>query len=210
MYQLYYSPGTASLAVHWMLIELAVPFETVRVDLADKAQKQAEYLRLNPKGQVPTLVVDGRPYTESAALLMLLAERHPQAGFAPAPHDPARAAYLELMIYLANALLPAFRNWFYIDDYAGPDQAADVLDHARARIEAVFDHLDQSLGDGRRHLLGEAITAADFLLTMLCRWSRNMPRPAESWPNLGGYLAHIKTRPGLIEVHAREGLSGWV
>jgi glutathione S-transferase len=210
MYRLYYSPATASLCVHWMLIELGVPFELERIDFETEAQKAIDYLRLNPKGQVPTLIIDGKPITESAAILMLLAERHPSAGFAPSPGNAERAAYLELMIYLANALLPAFRNWFYVGDYAGEAHEADVLDHARVRIEAVWDQLDERLADGREFLLGEELRAPDFLATMLGRWSRNMPKPATSWPNLGPYLDRMRARPGFVEVCAREELSEWV
>jgi glutathione S-transferase len=210
MYKLYFSPGTASLAVHWMLIELGVPFELERVDFATEGQKQPEFLELNPKGQLPVLVVDGRPCTESAALLMLLAERHPEAHLAPALGTPERTTYLETMVYLANALLPAFRAWFYIDDYAGPAHHDDSRTHTRARIEAVFTRLDAMLSDGRAHLVGKELSAPDFLAVMLARWSRRMPRPADSWPHLGAYLARIKQRPSLREVHAREGLTDWI
>jgi glutathione S-transferase len=208
MYKLYYKPATASQCVHWMLIELGAPFELELVDTT--TPRTPEYLRLNPTGQVPTLIVDGAPVTESAAILMLLAERHPQAGFAPAPGSPERAPYFELMVFLANALLPAFRNLFYADEFAPPEGQADSIARAGARIGAVFDRLDARLADGRTFLLGEAITAPDFLLTMLARWSRNMPRPASDWPNLGPYLARMKKRPGLREVHAREGLTDWI
>ena len=84
-YVLYYSPGAASMAVHWMLIETRLPFEAHLVDIDAGHQRDPDYLRLNPSGRVPTLVVDGVPRHESAALLMLLAERHPEAGLAPAP-----------------------------------------------------------------------------------------------------------------------------
>jgi len=209
-YTLYYAPGTASLAVHWVLLELGVPFEARRLSFEAGDQRRPEYLKLNPAGRVPTLVVDGAPVGESTAILMLLAERHPEAGFAPAPGTAERAAYLELTVYLANALLPAFRNWFYVADYAGEAHEADVLDHARVRIEAVWDQLDERLADGREFLLGEELRAPDFLATMLGRWSRNMPKPATSWPNLGAYLDRMRARPGFIEVCAREELSEWV
>jgi glutathione S-transferase len=208
MYTLYYKPSTASLCVHWMLIELGVPFELKLVDT--DAPRSPEYLRLNPTGQVPTLVVDGEAHAESAALLMLLAERHPQAGFAPAVGSPERAAYLELTVYLANALLPAFRNLFYAEDFAGAAHAADSIEHARARIEAAWTLIDQRLADGRPFLLGQDMRAPDFLLTMLTRWSRNQPRPATAWPHLAAYVARMKQRPGLREVHAREGLTEWI
>ncbi|MEZ1866714.1 glutathione S-transferase N-terminal domain-containing protein, partial [Pseudomonas aeruginosa] len=73
-YLLCYSPGAASMAVHWMLIEMGVEFQTRLVDINVGKQRDPEYLRLNPSGRVPTLMVDGTPRHESAALLMLLAE----------------------------------------------------------------------------------------------------------------------------------------
>ena len=84
MYTLYWSPGTASLCVHWMLIELGEPHELVQVDIEAGEHRKPEYLKLNPSGVVPTLVVEGVPLGEAAALCMILAERHPEAGFQPA------------------------------------------------------------------------------------------------------------------------------
>jgi glutathione S-transferase len=79
MYTLYYSPGTASLATHLALLEIGAPYQLELVDFDSKAQRSDAYLRLNPLGQVPTLVIDGEPYAESSALLMMLADRHPEA-----------------------------------------------------------------------------------------------------------------------------------
>lgn len=78
------------MAVYWMLIEIGAPFETVLVDLKSGGQQSASYHRLNPAGRVPTLVVDGIPHGESVALLMLLAERHPEAALMPAPGSADR------------------------------------------------------------------------------------------------------------------------
>ena len=79
MYTLYYSPGSASMVVHFALLELGVPHELRLVDLDARANKDPDYLRLNPNGLVPTLIVDGAPVFECAALLLLLGERHPGA-----------------------------------------------------------------------------------------------------------------------------------
>ena len=54
MYTLYYSPGTASMCVHWMLIELGEPHELVKVDIEAGEHRKPEYLKLNPSGVVPT------------------------------------------------------------------------------------------------------------------------------------------------------------
>jgi glutathione S-transferase len=204
MYRLYWSPGAASLAVHWMLLELGVPFEAVRADIDSGQNRSADYLRLNPDGKVPTLVVDGAPVSETAALLMLLAERHPDARLAPAPGSPDRAVWLQWMLYLANTLMPAFRLWFYPDDLKGADREA-----IRASIAAAFDRIDARLA-GRDVLIGERLTTVDLLAAMLMRWSRNMPRPATDWPGIARYLGPIRARPALREAHAREGLTDWI
>ena len=209
-YRLYHAPSTAALAVHWMLIELDVPFELERVDFETQAQRSPEFLKLNPSGRVPVLVVDGVPRAEVAALLMLLAERHPQAGLAPAVGAGERADYLQWMLFLANTLQPAFRAWFYPNEPAGPDQVAAVQARARADIEAIWSRVDARFADGRRFLIGERLSVADFLLTMLTRWSRAMPVTATAFPHLGAYVGRMRAMPSLREVHAREGLTDWI
>ena len=112
MYALYYSPGAASMVVHWLLIELGVPHELRLVDTKAGQQNSPGYLALNPNGVVPTLVDGGTPRFECSALTMMLADRHPAAGFAPAPEDPLRPQYLQWMFHLANAVQPLFRIWW--------------------------------------------------------------------------------------------------
>ncbi len=209
MYRLYYMPGAASFVVHWMLIELDVPHELHLVDGAAKQQKSPEYLKLNPNGLVPTLVVDGRPLYESAALAMLLAERHPEKGFAPPPGDPRRGLYLQWMLHLANTVQPAFRHWWYPDEAAGPEHADVVRARATTRIEAAWDRVDAQLAAHGPYMLGDGPTAPDFLATMLARWSRNMPKPATQWPALGALVARMKARPSFATLYAREGLTEW-
>jgi glutathione S-transferase len=208
-YVLHYAPGSASMAVHWMLIQLGAPFELERVDLDGGAQNSAAYRRLNPAGRVPTLIIDGKPYAESAALLMLLAERNPEAGLAPAPGAADRAAWMSGMVYLANVLLPAFRDWFYAekDGAGGGVDAVKAL--ARTRIEGVWDRLDGELADGRAYLLGAKLSTVDLLATMLMRWSRNMPRPATAWPALSRYITRMRAMPSFNAMCDREGLTEW-
>jgi glutathione S-transferase len=210
MYQLHYSPSTASLAVHWMLIEIGAPFELVLTDITTGAHKTPDYLKLNPSGVVPTLIVDGAPVLESTAILMLLAERHPDKGLAPAAGTPERAAYFQWMVYLANALLPGFRAWYYPHEPAGEANADAAQAAARARIESVWDRVDAQLAGQGPYMLGERLSAVDFLATMLMRWSRNLPKQAAAWPNIARYLARMRAMPSLREVHAREGLTDWI
>jgi len=207
MYTLYYSPGSASMLVHLLLLEIGAPHQLRRVDLDAGAQRDPEYLRLNPNGVVPTLIVDGAPCWETSALALLLAERHPEAGLAPPPGSPARAAYLQWMLYLANSLQSAFRGWFYPD--AAPPDDAVVLAGVRRRIETVWDRLDAQLAGGGPYLLGADLSAADLYATMLMRWSRKMPRPATEWPHLAALAARVKARPSWQRLYAIENLTEW-
>lgn len=208
MYTLYYSPGTASLVVHQILLELGVPHELRLVDIAAGEHKRPEYLKLNPNGVLPTLVIDGRAHYEAAALVLLLAERHPEAGLAPGPADPRRADYLQWTMHLANTLQPAYRLWFYPAD-AGQVDAEAVKDAARAKIEAAWDRIESHLAAHGPYMLGAHLTVLDLYTTMLMRWSRNMPKPATTWPHVAALAAKVKARPSWKKLYEIEGLTEW-
>jgi glutathione S-transferase len=209
MYTLYWSPGTASLCVHWMLIELGEPHELVQVDIEAGEHRKPEYLKLNPSGVVPTLIVDGVPLGEAAALCMILAERHPEAGFAPAIGHPQRAAYQSWMFFLSNTLQTAYHNWFYPDQPAGQAAVESVKAAARRRIEASLERVDRQIANSGSYLLGDRAGAADFVTTMLMRWARNMPKPATEWPAIADYVKRMKSRPSFKVLYEREGLTEW-
>jgi glutathione S-transferase len=209
MITLYYSPSTAALVVHWLLIELEIPHTLHTLDLDAGDHKQPAYLALNPAGVVPTLVIDGQPICEAAAIAMHLADAYPARGFAPAPGTLARAAYYQWILFCANTLQPAFRAWFYATEPAGEANVEVVKAQARARIEAAWDRVDRHLAAHGSYLLGDNPSTADFLLTMLMRWSRNMPKPANAWPAVDRLAALMKARPAFKEVYAIEGLTDW-
>jgi len=206
MYTLYYAPGTASMVVHLALLEAGAPHTLKLVDLDARAQRDPQYLRLNPRGVVPTLVVDGQPLSESAALLMLLAERHPASPLAPPPGTPERAAWYQWIVYLSNTLMSAYRFWFYPQEL---DDTPAVRAALQRRIEGVWDLLEPHLATQGPYLLGERFSGADLLLTMLMRWSRNMPRPATEWPALKRLADLVRARPSWQRLYEVEGLSEW-
>ena len=206
---LYYAPGAASFLVHWLLIELDAPHALQLVDTAAKAQKSPEYLALNPNGVVPTLVLDGKPQYEAAALAMLLAERYPDARLAPAFDDAKRADYLQWMFNLANMVQPLFRQWWYPGEPAGDANADALRAHCAPRIEAEWQRIDDHLAANGPHLLGDDLSVADFYLVMLMRWSRNMPKPAAEWPHLAALAQRLKARPSFAALYEREGLTEW-
>ena len=160
---------------------------------------------------MPTLVIDGVAHHESTALLMLLSERHPDCGFAPEPGTPHRAEWLEQTIFLANTVLPAMRDWFLRWDRrgcgrggrgAGPSPGGGSRPPGSAST--------RTFQGGRLYMVGERLSTADFLAVMLMRWTRNMPKPATTWPNLRPYIERTRAMPSFIEVNRREGLTDWL
>src|ERR1700721_247985 len=86
MLTLYFAPGSSSMAPHIALHELGVPFEARRLSFSKRENRTPAYLALNPEGKVPTLLVEGRPLTEVAAILFYLARQFPEARLLP--HEP--------------------------------------------------------------------------------------------------------------------------
>jgi glutathione S-transferase len=210
MYTLYYSPGTASMCVHLALLEAKAPHELILVDLAAGQQREPAYLKLNPNGVVPTLLIDGKPFYEAAAALMTIAERQPECALAPPVDSLARAAWNQWMVHLANTLQPAFRLWFYPQDIAEDAATQTVVKAAAQRkIEAAWDRLEAHLAANGPYLLGDEPSAADLLLIMLMRWSRNMPKPVTQWPTLATYASLMKSRPSWKRLYQVEGLTEW-
>lgn len=208
--QLYYSPGSASFVVHWLLIELNAPHELIPVDMQNKQQKSAEYLKLNPNGVVPTLIMDGKPVYESPALVMQLADLYPQAGLAPAIGSFERAQYYQWMFNLVNPLQSALRQWWYPAEAAGEANIEAAHFEVQKRVEQSWQRLNAHLEANGPYLLGEKISAADFMLTMLMRWTRNMPKPATDWPQLKALATKMKARPSFKTLYEREGLTEWL
>ena len=209
MYTLYYSPGTASMVVHLALLEIGAPHELRLVDFDAGAQRDPDYLKLNPRGVVPTLMIDGRPMSESAAILMLLAERHPEAGLAPAPGSPEREAWLQWIVYLSNTLMSTYRFWFYPPELGAAEHTPAVHAALQKKIEGVWDMLEAQLQANGPYLLGKDFSGADLLLAMLMRWSRNMPRPVTEWPALKQLADLMRARPSWKKLCQIEGLSDW-
>ena len=89
MLKLYYAPDNASLILRLALEEASIPYETVLVDRAKRAQKSPNYLALNPAGKIPTLVTPKGPMAETAACLLWLSDTHPDADLGPTPDAPA-------------------------------------------------------------------------------------------------------------------------
>jgi glutathione S-transferase len=126
MLTLYFAPGASSFAVHIALHEIGVLFEGKPMSFRNNDLRAPDYLKLNPEGKVPTLVIDGRPLTEVAAILYYLARRFPDADLLPRDDIEAEAQALSWMSFIASTLHPARRR--------GLDYAKEVYGIADRRL----------------------------------------------------------------------------
>lgn len=207
MYKLFYSPGSASMVIHQLLIELNQPFELVLLDFAAKAQKSAEFLRLNPQGRVPVLVDDETVLVESAAILLYLTEKHQQ--LAPLAGSRERGLFLQHIAFLTNNLAPQFRLWFYPADLGMEQYPPALSQQLQDNIAALWQQLDDQLSLHGPYLLGDTFSAADLMLTMYMRWSRNMPQTALAWPALQRLADLVRARPSWRQLYQQEQLTEW-
>jgi glutathione S-transferase len=210
MLQLYYHPTDASMAPHMVLEELGVPFELVLVDRASLAHKTDAYLRLNPNGLIPVLVDGDLVLYETAAILLHLADTHPDAGLVPPLATPERAHFYKWLMWLSNTLHATLMLYFYPERWASPDHvhgATTVKARAEARVGQLLDLLDQELArHGQPWLLGACYTVLDPYLLMLCRWTRDHGQPARDRAALGPYLRRVLARPAVQRAYASEAI----
>lgn len=141
---------------------------------------------------------------------MTVATRHPEAALAPAESSASRAAWYQWIVYLANTLQPAFRLWFYPADISDHADVQAILKTAiRRKIESAWARINAHLQAEGPYLLGAEFSAADLMLIVLMRWSRNMPRPATEWTALHQYALRLRARPSWKNLCTLEGLSDW-
>jgi glutathione S-transferase len=211
MITLHYYPSNASFAPHVLLHELGVPFQLKLVDRTQGAHKAANYLRLNPNGLIPVLVDGEQVLYETAAILMHLADTHPQAQLAPPLGSAERAQYYKWMLWLSNTMQAMVIHYFYPQRMVAEgnvEGAVQVKAHAEARLGDCLAQLDALLaGHGGPWMLGAAYRAADPLAFMLCRWTRGFQsRPARDYPHVGPYLQRMLQRPAVQRAVAAEKL----
>ena len=207
MLKLHYHPSDASLMPHILLEELGVPFALQRVDRANNAQKSPAYLKLNPNGLIPVLEDGALVVYETPAILLHLADTHPQAHLVPDIGTPERAQCYQWMAWLSNTLQATLVQYFYAERYVDAAGVADFRARTEARIAPMLDQLEAQLqnSDGP-WLLGTDYSAADCMAFVLCCWTRNFARPANSLPALGAYLARMRQRPAVQRAAATEQL----
>ena len=199
--KLYYSPGACSLSPHIALLEAGLPYDLVKVDLrAKKLENGDDYLKVNPKGQVPALALDsGELITEGPVIVQMIADKAGR-NLAPARDSDERYKMLEWLNFITSELHKNLGPMF------SPVLADDAKVFFKDRTMSKFKYLETALA-GRDYLMGKQFTVADgYLFTMLMWATDRLKFDLSAMPNLLAYKARVAARPKVQEALTKEGL----
>jgi len=205
--KLYYGPGACSFASHIALEELGFPYETQKLNLQEGDQRKPEYLKLNPNGRVPTLVVDGKPLTENVAILTFLGGGFPDKGLWP-KETWSQAMLLSAMAWLSNTMHPAYGHIVRAARYSD-DAAAQETIKAKARV-TFGDYLKQVdgwLGKTPKWMMGKQYTVGDGYLLVFYRWANRNGYDVKAMANYTRHANDMLARPAVKKVMADEGIT---
>ncbi|NIG62493.1 MAG: glutathione transferase GstA [Serratia symbiotica] len=199
--KLFYKAGACSLSAHIVLREACLDFTAEKVDLVQKkTESSADYLSINPKGQVPALLLDdGSLLTEGVAIVQYLADRVPDRDLMPAVGTLSRYHAIEWLNYIATELHKGFSPLF------NPKTPYDYKAIAKAKLEQQFSYLDSVLAK-QNHLLGSYFSVADTYLFTVLRWAMNLQFNTMQYPHLIAWFDRIAARPAVIAALNAEGL----
>ena len=192
----YHAPKTRSSCVLALLEELDAPYALRDLNFRLGAQRQPEYLAINPMGKVPAILHKGALVTELPAIFIYLADAFPQKKLAPSIDDPLRGPYLRWLVFYAAAFEPAALD--RLTKREPPPRGMNPY----GDFDTTLATLESQLAQGR-YLLGERFTAADLLWGMALRMLIGFGAlPAT--PGLSDYAARICDRPSIARVDATD------
>jgi GST-like protein len=196
--------GSGSVPVEATLTLLGIPYELVEgVTWVDEAaRKRVE--AVNPMRQVPAVVFpSGEIMTESAAILIHLADAHPEARLAPLVGDPKRAQYLRWMAYVSSAIYALF--WIKGDPVriaASKADAPRVIDRVHDRIAACWANMDKQVNPGR-YIVGDELSVLDLYVTVVSRFGPWRTRFYKTAPKMAEIVRRVDADPRLTDFWAR-------
>lgn len=195
--------GSGSVPVEATLTLLGIPY-----DLTEAVTWQSEAARkrveaVNPMRQVPALVLpSGEVMTESAAILIYLADLHPESKLAPLPTDPQRAQFLRWMAFVSAEIYALF--WIKGNALRIAKDDADaprVIDQVHERIAQCWGHMDQQIRPAR-YILGDVLTVLDLYVTVVSRFGPWRTRFYQTAPNLAEVVRRVDADPRLQDLWA--------
>jgi glutathione S-transferase len=199
MLTLYFSPGACSMASHIGLEETGAPYEEKPTLLPKGEQKTEAYLRINPRGKVPALSIDGKVITENTAILTYLARRFPEKKLMPAdPVEEARC--IATMAWFSNIVHPSYQRQMRPERFAEGEAAqATVKDMGRKSFWANCQEIDSML-QGRNWIMGNSYSLADGYALVFYGWGVRGKFPMQELARYTAWKDRMLQRPAVRKI----------
>jgi glutathione S-transferase len=204
MFKLYYAPGTCALASHIALQEAGAPYEAERLDFKVNQQNSPEYLEINPKGRVPSLVTDRGVLTETPAMLAFIAQSFPQARLAPLDDAfefarvQAFTSYLCSTVHVNHAHKGRGARWA-----TDESSFADMKRKVPQTMAACFALIENKMLKGP-WVMGESYTICDPYLFTLSGWLEGDSVDIATLPKVAAHRKRMLERPAVQKIMAEQ------
>jgi GST-like protein len=202
-YVLHGAPGSGAVPVHAALTLIGAPVQVVDVSPWESEDERERLRDVNPMRQVPVLrLPDGQTMTESAAMLIWLADRHPEARLAPTPDAPLRAQFLRWMCFIPASIY----SMFWVRDVptrlvAGDAGIALMRERTAERIAECWRTMDaqvrEQLPQGTPYLFGDDIGVLDLYVAVASRWTPRRRRFYREAPRMAEVVRRVDADPRL-------------
>lgn len=203
MMKLYYTPEACSMASHICLEETGAPYESYAVDMGRTEQQSPEYLKINKRGQVPVLVVDGQVITENLAIQNFIAKTFPEARLAPTD-VLGETRWLSTLAWISNSVHPSAkhisRTYYFTTDETAYDS---IREASRATLWKYFNEIDQNLAD-KPWMMGEQYTTADPYTLAFFSAGKRFGFPVKELKHYQAWKQRMLERPAVQTVLKRE------
>jgi len=201
MYTLFWEEMSGAIAPQAMFEEMGIEYKKAVVDMAAGEHQTPEYLAVNPTGQVPALKLpDGNVIGESAAIVLVLGEKHPDGQLVPLPGDSDRSTFLYWLLFLATSGYMTFGRYNHPERHTKDQNAIEsVRLAAEEQVERFFSILEGVIS-GERYFLTRGFTALDIYLTMLTAWHSDRGGLFRRNPRLAALCMAVENRPAYHRV----------
>lgn len=203
VFVVYGAAGSGSVPIEAALDLLELPYRVQECSPWEGQEEADKLAPINPMRQVPALALPtGEVISESAAILIWLADRYPEARLAPALNEPARPTFLRWMTFVSSAIYALY--WV-------ADNPSRIIDHAEHhtgvkarlfdRIARCWELMEAQLRPGK-YLLGEDLSVLDLYVATASRWSPGRRRFYEVAPGLAEVIRRVDADPRLAAIWA--------
>lgn len=204
MYTLYYSPFACSLAVHMALEKVGNPFKLEKINIQKGDHQQQAYGALNPRKKVPLLKHNDVFIDQGAAILIYLADLHPETGMMPPLGSDERSAAISMLFYLSNTLHPAFSIAFNPERFTN-GEGDELLTKAIEKIGTILSEFNDQLAT-QDYLTGNHIFVTDYYLVSMLNWLQLFKMSLACYPHLTKYQERMARLPEVERAFEKEAL----